>query len=279
MSTSRLPSFSLPPVTEVLVSAQFEPLPALMAPHFGLIWQRFKPNYPRIEQHPALAPTVERVGVRTPMNAFRVEMMNQIGTRAWFINKDGDQLVQVQSDRFVRNWRALPEANAIYPRWNEHVLPNFLRDLQVFRAALKEEELGAPAINQLEVAYINHIWLDKDWKSHSDLPRIVRWWQAGPETELPIEAVNFQSLHTLLNREGAFLGRLHITLQSGFASSPNDPTEERGAFVINLTARGRPDGEGEAGIKAFLEIGHAAVVTTFDKMTTEEAHQKWQKQP
>jgi uncharacterized protein (TIGR04255 family) len=225
-----------------------------------------------------LGPAFERLGVRVPVNVLQFEVSNQSGARVWFVNESGNELVQVQNDRFIRNWRAMPKAAVPYPRWEEHVLPRFLSEFEVFRKALAEEGLGSPAINQLEVTYINHIWLNDVWKTHGDLNRIVRWWQPQPLSGLPVEAINLQSIHRIVNKSDEFLGRLHVTLQSGFAPPETPGTDDRGVFVLNLTARGKPDGDGDTGMRAFLEIGHAAIVSTFEKMTTEEAHNIWKKQ-
>jgi uncharacterized protein (TIGR04255 family) len=85
------------------------------------------------------------------------------------------------------------------------------------------------------------------------------------------------SIHQIKNPADEFLGRLHITWQSGFSSPEAGSTEDRAVFVLNMTARGRPDGEGDAGMVSFLETGHAAIVSTFEKMTTDEAHNIWKK--
>ncbi len=278
MSATPLPTFKKPPVTEVVVSAQFDPLPGFLTSHFGLIWQRFRSSYPKLEEHPVLSSAFERLGTRSPMNTIQFQVSNQPGARAWFVNESGDQLVQVQNDRFIRNWRAMSKSSNPYPRWDEHVLPRFLAEFDLFREALNVEGLGAPNVNQLEVTYINHIWLNDFWKTHGDLHRLLRWWAGGTLDGLPVEAINLQAIHQIANKSGDFLGRLHVTMQSGVGRPQPGSAEEKGLFVLSLTARGKPDGEGDPGIRRYLDIGHAAIVSSFEKMTTDEAHNIWQKQ-
>jgi len=261
------------------VSAQFEPLPGLMAPQIGLLWQRFKSKYPQVEQHPVLPPSVERLGLRGPMNTVRFEFAAQGSSRVWFCSERGDQLVQIQNDRFIRNWRAGANQAAVpYPRWRQHVLPQFLEDFESFRTGLADAGLGSPAINQVEVTYINHIWMNDVWRSHADLGKVTHWWAGKALPGLPVEGVNFHSVHRINSKAGEFLGRLHITLQSGFSAPEAGSADDRALFVLNIVARGRPDGDGDAGMRSFLEIGHASIVSTFESMTTDEAHNIWKKQ-
>ena len=44
MEKTRLPDFENPPVAEVVLSAQFEPLEHFQVPHIGLLWQEYRPN-------------------------------------------------------------------------------------------------------------------------------------------------------------------------------------------------------------------------------------------
>lgn len=281
MPTSPLPAFSAPPVTEVVVSVQFDTLPKLAIPQLGLLWQRFRPQYPRTEQHPPLAPIVERLGVRGVMNQVRFEFLDGgPGVRLWFLNEQGDQLVQVQNDRFIRNWRRVPQApTQEYPRFMGHVLPRFLEDYALFCGFLKDEDLGEPTVNQIEVSYINSIEANDIWRSHADLARLFRGWSGADLTEHPVEVVNLQVGYQLADSDARFLGRLHVVLQSGFRVPNDESGEEKPVFALTLTARGRPIGDGNVGILAFIELAHNEIVTSFDKMTTEEAHRLWRKKP
>ncbi len=50
------PSFAKPPVNEVALGVHFAPPPALRTTHAGLLWERWRSNYPRTEDHPVLPP-------------------------------------------------------------------------------------------------------------------------------------------------------------------------------------------------------------------------------
>ena len=89
-----LPDYERPPVTEVAVGIQFEPL-TLLAPHLGLYWSEVRSEFPTAQQQGALEPVIERFGIkRTVVPAFR--MMDAPETpRCWLIDKSGDRLIQL----------------------------------------------------------------------------------------------------------------------------------------------------------------------------------------
>jgi uncharacterized protein (TIGR04255 family) len=274
-----LPAFEGPPVTEVVVSAQFEPLSKFAIPQMGLLWQRFRDQYPKTEQHPALPPVVERLGIRSTIERqFRFEVEREPTVRLWFLNEAGDQLVQVQSDRFIRNWRRVPNAPGTYPRFDRSIRPRFTEDYRSFCAFLKDEGIGQPVVNQVEVSYINNIVMGEAWHTHGDLGRMFRGWSRDTLIGRAPESINLRTSYVIESDKGEFLGRLHALIQSGFRSEAGS-AEEEAVFVFTLTARGRPLGEGEAGMLAFVELAHREIVLSFDKMTTDEAHAIWRKKP
>lgn len=61
-----LPDFRKPPLTETVLSLQFEPLPGMMSPHVGLLWQKFRKELPLIEHHAPLQPVLEKFGPPSP---------------------------------------------------------------------------------------------------------------------------------------------------------------------------------------------------------------------
>jgi uncharacterized protein (TIGR04255 family) len=276
--TERLPSYENPPVIEVVASVQFEPLAALNVVHLGLLWQRFRHSFPKVEPKPPIAPVVERLGVRVPLNQnqFQLQVSDEyVIPRLWFINEAGDELLQIQQDRFIRNWRAVADLGKPYPRYEDHVRPRFVQDYRAFQQFL-QDELGTQAEpNQCEVTYINHIFPNGGWASHKDLHAVFRGWAAvyGDAVEPSIESINCRVVHLLNDRDGEFLGRLHVALQSVFKTQPS----ELPLFALTLTARGRPTSDGEQGVLGFLDAGRRAIVTAFDNMTTPEMHKIWGK--
>src|SRR4051812_4966915 len=119
-----LPSFERPPVIEVLASIQFDPPIGFTAVHFGLIWDRFRAEFPTVEQRSPLPQMVERLGVAFQGQLVQMEFSSEPPLpRLWFVSPSGDELIQVQSDRFIRNWRAVPELENPYPRYQDCIRP------------------------------------------------------------------------------------------------------------------------------------------------------------
>lgn len=276
----RLPSYENPPVIEVVASVQFDPLPSLGVVHLGLLWQRFREAFPKVEQKPPIASVVERLGVRTPLNQIQFQVSDEVGVpRLWFVNEAGDELIQVQPDRFIRNWRAVPKIGGPYPRYEKYIRPRFVDDYHAFQQFLRDELKGEIEPNQCELTYINHIRPNAYWSSHKDIASVFRGWSSAYSglIENPIEAVSLRVVHVLNDDAGEFVGRLHVTLQSAF-KTPLQPSEsDEPIFVLTITARGRPIPKGKEGVLGFLDAGHRAIVTSFDSMTTSEMHRAWGK--
>lgn len=280
-SSRRLPSYAKPPVIEVVASVQFDPLPNLTVAHLGLLWQRFRDRFPKVEQKPPIAPVVERLGTRVPLGG---QIQFQIGDdagvpRLWFVNPDGDELIQVQADRFIRNWRAVSHVDRPYPRYEHCIRPRFLEDYQIFQRFMSEELGVAIQPAQCELTYINHITPNEHWNAHRDLAAVFKGWNAeySKSVDLPVESIHQRVVHLLHDDAGEFLGRLHVTLQSAFKNIKQPTEVEQPIFVLTLIARGRPTKEGEEGLLGFLDKGHSMIVTAFDSMTTSQMHQVWEK--
>jgi hypothetical protein len=75
----------------------------------------------------------------------------------------------------------------------------------------------------------------------------------------------FQAGFPILDNSGAFVGRLHATVQSVMRL-----TDGAHMFVFDLTARGQV-GEGTA----FFDLGREWIVRSFKELTTPEMHEIW----
>jgi len=279
--TARLPlvTYDRPPLIEVVIGVQFERLAKLDAARLGLLWQRFRSRFPNTEQKPALDPSIERLGLRGPLGETRFELLTELRQRLWFVNESADQLVQVQDDRFIRNWRRGSEPTQPYPRFEE-LLPRFVDDFDEFQRFLADEQIGTVDANQCEVTYVNLIRSNAHWSSHGDLAKVFRGWSAeyGPRIEWPTESIRLNVAHLLNDDAGEFVGRLHVALEPAFAAPQGSPAAPSAVYRLTLTARGRPMGEGREGVNVFLELGHRAVVTSFDRMVTDDMQREWGKE-
>ena len=269
---SALPDFTDPPVVEVALSLQYEPLTALRTPAMGLLWSEFRDRFPKDEEHAPLDPVIERFGVKVPQKVgVRVEMMQKPPVpRCWFLNEAGTELIQVQQDRFVHNWRKVGEGED-YPRF-EHVRDRFKRELRVFESFVRREKLGELVPTQCEVTYVNHIVAGRGWETHGQLGEVLRLFVPKyggaflPEPEDARMAVRY----VIPGADGQPLGRLHVTLEPVYRRE-----DSQAMLLMNLTARGRTEGEGLDGVLAFLDVGREWVVRGFAEVTTPQMHKIW----
>jgi uncharacterized protein (TIGR04255 family) len=263
-----LPDFDNPPVVETVLSVQFEPLALLHTAQLGFLWDEYRRAFPQSGDRPPLDQVIElfpespvaRVGLK-----FQAFDQNFPTPRICFINDRGGEMIQVQNDRFIKNWRKEGEGNQ-YPHYDETIRPNFDRDYAVFLAFLEKNELGIPRVNQCEVTYVNHIIAGQGWDRYGDIEKVFTFWQSPALVPPgPVEDLRLHARFVIPAPDGKPIGRLHVALQPAFRTSDNHPM-----YVLHLTARGHVG----AGVD-FFDIGREWIVTTFKRLTTNSMHKVW----
>lgn len=274
MSPGMLPSFRNPPVTEVVVGVTFRPIDGLSVPRLGQLWsERFATELPRIEEQPPYEPPIEHLGQPSPIPPIEFQFGGFPRPRVWFINNEGDEVVQLQHNYFACNWRKV-HPDAEYGRWDSR-RSAFRHWFTTFESFLLEHSLGRIEPTQCEVTYINHIESNASESPHSDAPRIFRLVGSPPFAAEgltgTIEQVRLAQ-QLLLKYKGTAFGRLHLVIQPAFRR-----TDKRAIYVFELTARGRPSQLGLDGILNFFDQGREAVVQGFAASTTPYMHDHWQR--
>lgn len=94
--------------------------------------------------------------------------------RYWFEKSGTPDLLQVQQDRIIHNWRK-QEGELIYPRY-ETLRERFKTEVDQFAAFLDEENIGELRPNQCEVTYVNIIELPDSEGVHNCLEEITPLW-------------------------------------------------------------------------------------------------------
>lgn len=264
-----LPDYQQPPVVETLLGVQFTPLTNFSIPHFGLYWDRIRKDYPNYQVLPRLGQSIEQFGsglVSRPK--IGVEFVSTPEVRCWFIEKSGRMLTQVQSDRFLHNWRKV-DPNDVYVHY-DRIRPRFIEEWTRFCAFLKDEGIAPPEVNQCELTYVNHIDLGKGWSSYGELNKVISFWSGTSSGNfLPVpESVNIGARFVLPDKRG----RLYIELQP--AIRPHDAKE---ILQLNLTARGKPESNSLDKILEWFDLGHEWIVRGFTDFTAKEIHEFWER--
>jgi uncharacterized protein (TIGR04255 family) len=265
--------FTNPPVTEVALGIQFTPIPQLNSALVGLFWSGLRSSFPGFQEQPPLFPITEKFGEDGQQGMQAAVGFGPMPTRVWLLSESGSELIQIQPDRFIFNWRRVPGDDSEYPRY-ESVRENFDTYFAKLRNAI-EAEGGQIDPQQCEVIYINHIVANGVWQRHGQLENIVAAW-SGRHSDTFLaepEAVQIQERQVIKSADGNPIGRLYISAEPAFRASDRRPT-----VVITLTARGAPLSEGIAGAQAFLDVGHDYVVQGFASFTTRAAHKEWGRQ-
>src|SRR2546421_522972 len=123
--TDPLPKYTKPPVIETVLGVQFAPLKAFSIPHFGLFWSTIRDDYPQQAMMPPLGNVVEDFAAPLVPDKIGISFVSEPEARCWFLNASGTELIQLQRDRFVRNWRKVtgiegyPSYDLLKPRFEQ----------------------------------------------------------------------------------------------------------------------------------------------------------------
>ena len=274
--TLPLPEFDQPPVVEVAISLQFKVLEPLRAPYLGLLWSVFrKEGYSRVEEHGELEPAFEEFEANSvPTVGIRMQTFDDAPPppRVWFLNEAHNELIQVQRDRLIVNWRAGAQSHAS-PRYKQ-IIKRFQSALAAFTEFTTSEKLGEIVPTQCEVTYVNHISSGAGWSRHGELGRVVTTWENRYSDEylgMP-EDVGFKARYRMTDEMGKVLGRLHVMLQPAFRSLDGVPI-----LVMNLTARGKPEPSDLQGASQLFDYEHEWIVRGFASLTTNQMHELWRR--
>ncbi len=268
-----LPDFAKPPLVEVALSLQFASLPRLTTAHIGLLWRKYRDRLPLIEERPPLTPTSESFDPPSPPPVEIAFEDKPPAPRVWFVNEAKTELVQVQQDRFIHNWRKIGQGDT-YPRY-EGIRERFRHEVSVFEKFLTDEGLGDLEVNQCEVTYVNHIEPAGGWENHGEVEKLLRNWAPLPIAAFlpaPEDAVLRWRYRIRVPGMARPAGRLYVTAQPSWSATAGSPV-----WALNLMARGAPIGSGTEGAFEFFDLGREWVVRGFADLTTDAMQSCWER--
>lgn len=229
-----LPDYENPPLIEVVCGVIFTPIENILAPHFGLLWEKFKSDYPTCQEAPPLASVIESFDKLSPMSIPVGDLLQFSEIlplpRIGFVHTTGSRVIQVQRDRFLHNWRRL-RAGDEYPRYG-NVIRMFREHLLYFDLFVKETELGTIVPLQYEMTYLNHIPLGHGWTRPGDIGKLFPdfAWRLKAQRFLPeFENNTWQTTFVLPNQAG----RLYVTIRQAMR-----PDDQQPILMFDLTIRG-----------------------------------------
>lgn len=260
----------------MVLSVQFEGDPVDDTSALGLFWPKIRKEFPNLERHPPVARASEEFEIALPQQP---QVKFEFGTgpgpdvpqRYWLLGDSGNDLVQVQSDRLMINWRRLDDDEP-YPRY-EYVRQKFVDVFpQLIDAMSESDQPPTVEADWCEITYINQIEaLPESGHGHMELSRILQLLDADFErTVLPApEGTGVQEQYLLKNDDGPY-GRFYLNATPAMRRTDNAP-----GYTLTLLVRGRPSGSSLDEIVKFFDDGRELIVKTFREATTKEMHQKW----
>jgi uncharacterized protein (TIGR04255 family) len=259
-----LPDFDAPPLDELVLGIQFETLGGYQQIRCGEVWNLYRDNYPNVEERTPLSPSFEIFGGHPSFvanNQFSL-IDGPLHDRFWFVDRDGNQIIQFQPDRLLHNWRKVGDSGA-YPHF-ESMAAAFHDEIELLETYANTLEKQSIAINQCEISYINKIAVESE--AEQQLGQWVAFWKGTQEKP---ESVGF-SLREILRREnGSPYARMYIDCASGLGSSGKP------VFGLTISIKGTPLAPNIGAAMDFLIDGRSAIVKKFYEITTPYAHEKW----
>lgn len=260
-----LPSFGDPPVAEAVLGVEFETVPDLGAVQLVRLAARYD-RYPTIQERPGTPPSV---GPGEEAVAEFALMTGAPPLRLWLLSEGEQDLVQLQSDRVLLNWRGFVPAAGAYPRY-AYMRTEYLAVWDTFLSHLDELALSGPRPTFVESSFVNMYALTGDGPSASGLSFVSDIPESMPGTD---SSFRFELVRTVTGVNGA-RGRTSI------AGAPQQATDEgERKYQLNVTTKLQvpPDAD-LASLAVYLDSAHDLSVRAFSATTDVERHHEWRRE-
>ena len=266
-------TYLVPPIEELALSIQFKSLEGLVAPRVGKLWaQKFASHLPRLEEHPPIQEAIERFEPPKPHAfSFKWETGAQ-PNRVWMLSESGTELLQVQQNRMVSNWRK-QGTSAQYPKYHPGLREKTLEAWRHFSEFVNKEGLGELIPNQCEVTYVDHIPIE-------DLPGGEGWpgqlltcmlpTYEDPQLGQTEEASCSLVFRLSRAKDHPPYGRLRFS-----AKPKTRKADGKKVLVLNTVARGAPEGPSEDLVFETLDLLQKEASDFFKRVTTQHMQDLW----
>ncbi len=247
------------PLVEVVIGIDFEDIDWFQTTHFGLYWGSIGDRYPISEDQP-------------PIGSLKIDL-HEIGLpplrRTWFISEDQSTLIQLQSNKFLLNWRRTTDVE--YPRFSI-LKKKFFQELMGFKEFLSgfsEQEFDF-VIKGCELSYINIIDDHEDWGNLENVTKLlphIDWRNANAE---------FLGVPRQFSWSSEFEISDEMVLRTLAKSVARKTSEgKKRAIQLDLNVTGLNVERTEDGLSSWFDEAHDTVINGFKDLTPKEAREEW----
>ena len=243
-------AFENPPVNEVVVSTYFNPpLSDFRNEHIGLFWGRIKDEFPEVSQQIP-------VGIGPEIVADELSSM----PRYWFIADNHINLIQIQRNAFMFNWRRRDED---YPRFDDYIKPTFDKYYGLFSEFIRSEiNTGKElAVDLCELTYINALEPCEFWRGPQDTKNVI------PSFSIVRPGINV-SHSPGFNCNYAYEIAADLQLNIGIRAGAKSEQPEVPVLIFEIKASGRLGRTSKSETDKWLERAHEAIIRCFAGMTS-----------
>lgn len=261
-------TFSAPPVSELALGIQFDPIEQLSPVYASIYWHEVLGRaWPGIHVEQPMGVQQEVLGPTGiwKRNVFSVREQYD-APRLQFTDESDEKMLQIENCWYVFNWR---KRDGRYPTY-ERLSGEFHSHFASFVDFIRRYGLGEIRPSLWEVTYINKIPKGSIWNQVTDWDKVFPGlFASASERSLgDLESYNANWIFRL--KDGS--GRLRVHLRH-VRHRAGDNEEE--AIDFRLSARGILDSAEPNEIGKAFDIGHEAVVVAFLEMTSKDAQHAW----
>ncbi|MGZ9108276.1 MAG: TIGR04255 family protein [Micavibrio sp.] len=246
--TSKSPKYDNAPLVELIIGVRFSKIEEFTVPYFGLFWNTIRKEFPQSQMASTLATDNAEL-----QDIIETELGYPL-PRLWFINNTDDQLIQVQKNRFLYNWRKRPGHE--YPHF-ETMLPAFEKQYRNFNTFVSDTLLAAPEIQECELSYINHIPVQD---AHDNLFSFL--------SHLNLEKFGeskFLDFRLTFNCDD--VPATLIINNRAVKTIIGEDEESEPFYRLEITVRGNPQKFDVPGVNSWFHKAHLKVTSSFENLT------------
>lgn len=251
-------AFENPPVNEVVVSTYFDPpLSDFRNEHVGLFWGKIKGEFPEVSQQIPVRFAPEVIDNEFPM------------PRYWFISQNGINLIQIQQNAFMFNWRRRDEEK--YPRFHRTIKPTFDKYFGIFSEFVRTQISDVDhTIDRCELAYINTVESFDFWKGLQNSTYVIPSFSILNPGISDAEAQGF-------NCNYIYTVETNLQINIGIRAVTNTQQPGSPVLIFEIRAVGSFGGVSKPATDDWFVRAHEAIKSCFVGMTSPEIQNRYWK--